>query len=714
MEEEDYDDFLDKMEEESAKQVMEATNKLQELKQKEKTDPVPLEFVDKLPPQKEESSDSEDLTQYKDELTQIKKKRLELLEVDHKTINYLPLVKGLYVEVPDVTRLTDNEVKEIRRVELEGCIVRGKRCPKPIQSWSQCGLNPVMLEIIRILNYDKPTPVQRQAIPAVMSGLDAIVCAKTGSGKTLAYVLPLLKHVLSQPALLPGDGPIAIVFVPIRELAEQINTEIAKFAKFLKLRTTAVFGGMGISSQIGALKRGSEIVVCTPGRMIDILVTNSGRITNLRRVSFVVLDEADRMFDLGFGPQIKHIIDGIRPDKQIVMFSATFPQSVEQSAREFLKKPIEIICGGRSHVSDTIDQDVVVLPKEDKLQTVVAIVKTQKAQGGRILIFTETQKNCDELYQCLMNEDIGCLLLHGGIDQVDRQNTINEFKSGVGKTVMVATSVCARGIDVKGLELVINYDCPNHMEDYVHRVGRTGRAGQRGKAITFITKEEDMYSDDIVKALTLSGGRISKELSELNEGWKTKKLFLETKKRKMGYGGSGFKFDKKEEIKNLETKVGAYLEEEAGGETLKERVENKKMEEEMEENKIPVEKREAVRKALEAIDRLNKKIAKATSDGYQTEVVINDFSLQSRFVLTNKEKLLPVMQSCNVKITTKGTYVPEGKPVPAGTQKLYLLIEGKTEEDLSRAKREIKVLLKEIADKYRDKVIHEKTFSNII
>ncbi|GAB1222632.1 hypothetical protein ENUP19_0120G0002 [Entamoeba nuttalli] len=313
---------------------------------------------------------------------------------------------------------------------------------------------------------------------------------------------------MAQRPLSKGEGPIGIVFAPIRELAEQINTEINKFGKYLNIRSVAVFGGTGISNQIGALKRGTEIVVCTPGRMIDILVTNNGRITNLRRVTFVVLDEADRMFDMGFGPQIKRIIEGIRPDKQIVMFSATFPISVEQHAREFLKKPIEIICGGRSQVSNTIEQIV---------------------------------------------------------------------ESGIGRTILITTSLCARGLDVKGLELVINYDCPNHLEDYVHRVGRTGRAGKRGKAITFITKEEERYSEDIVKALTLSGGSISKELNDMYEEWKTKKLFLETKEGKKGYGGNGFKFDIKEEITTMENKIGGYMEEDIGGGIkLKERFEERK------------------------------------------------------------------------------------------------------------------------------------------
>ncbi|EMD44199.1 DEAD/DEAH box helicase, putative [Entamoeba histolytica KU27] len=716
----DFDTFMNQMEEESAQQVSEAMGRLKELKgneikEIENEENEENEEHERNEGKKEEARDSEDLADYKDELAQIKKKKLELLDVDHKNIQYEPIHKALYVEVPDIKKLKKEEVKEIRRIELEGCIVKGKNCPKPIRTWSECGINPITMDVIKALKYEKPSPVQRQAIPVIMSGYDAIVCAKTGSGKTLAYTIPLIKHVMAQRPLSKGEGPIGIVFAPIRELAEQINTEINKFGKYLNIRSVAVFGGTGISNQIGALKRGTEIVVCTPGRMIDILVTNNGRITNLRRVTFVVLDEADRMFDMGFGPQIKRIIEGIRPDKQIVMFSATFPISVEQHAREFLKKPIEIICGGRSQVSNTIEQIVEVIETKKKIERLISIVLEQNNKGGRIIIFTETQKNCDELYQNLMERNINCLLLHGGIDQIDRQNTIQEFKSGIGRTILITTSLCARGLDVKGLELVINYDCPNHLEDYVHRVGRTGRAGKRGKAITFITKEEERYSEDIVKALTLSGGSISKELNDMYEEWKTKKLFLETKEGKKGYGGNGFKFDIKEEITTMENKIGGYMEEDIGGGIkLKERFEEKKMKEEIKESNIPKEKQEMVQKALQMIERINKRMTKITNNGVQCKIEINDFSIQARQVLTSKEKLISVMENCNVNITTRGSYIGEGKTPLPGQSKLYLLIEGKNEEDITKAKKEIKNILDEITLKYKDKVLHEKVISNIL
>jgi ATP-dependent RNA helicase DDX46/PRP5 len=199
--------------------------------------------------------------------------------------------------------MTSEEV-ELYKEELEGIRVKGKNCPKPIKSWAQCGVSKKELDVLRKLGYDKPTPIQCQAIPAVMSGRDLIGIAKTGSGKTLAFLLPMFRHILDQPPLADGDGPIALIMTPTRELCMQIGKDSKKFTKSLGLSHVCVYGGTGISEQIAELKRGAEIIVCTPGRMIDMLAANNGRVTNLRRVTYVVLDEADRMFDMGFEPQV--------------------------------------------------------------------------------------------------------------------------------------------------------------------------------------------------------------------------------------------------------------------------------------------------------------------------------------------------------------------------------------------------------------------------
>lgn len=231
------------------------------------------------------------------------KKKKEVV-VDHSRIYYAPFRRDFYVEVPELAKMTPDEVKLYR--ELLGDIqVRGKNVPKPIKSWAQAGLNAKVMNVLKKCNYEKPTPIQAQAIPAVMSGRDMIGIAKTGSGKTLAFLLPMLRHVLDQPALEEDDGPIAIIMTPTRELALQIFREGKKFCRPLQLSIACIYGGSGISEQIAELKRGAEIIVCTPGRMIDMLAANNGRVTNCRRCTYLVMDEADRMFDMGFEPQVK-------------------------------------------------------------------------------------------------------------------------------------------------------------------------------------------------------------------------------------------------------------------------------------------------------------------------------------------------------------------------------------------------------------------------
>lgn len=282
----------------------------------------------------------------------------ELVAVDHDRIYYAPFRSDFYVEVPEIAKMSNEEV-DAYRAELEDIKVRGKNCPRPIKKWAHCGCSKKVMEIMKKQQYEMPTPIQAQAIPVIMNGKDMIGIAKTGSGKTLAFLTPMFRHIMDQPELDEDDGPIAIIMTPTRELAMQITTECKKFTKSLALKAVCVYGGTGISEQIAELKRGCEIIVCTPGRMIDMLSANSGRVTNLRRCTYVVLDEADRMFDMGFEPQVTKILDNVRPDRQTVMFSATFPRQMEALARRILNKPIEVQVGGRSVVCKEVDQHVV-------------------------------------------------------------------------------------------------------------------------------------------------------------------------------------------------------------------------------------------------------------------------------------------------------------------------------------------------------------------
>jgi len=474
---------------------------------------------------------------------QIKKK--DLAAVDHTLIEYIKIRKNLYIvprAIAPLLKAENREKLEKKRKELD-LKVRGKGIPPPVDTWAHCGLAD---RIIRQLNKvygpeSSPFAVQKQAVPAIMSGRDVIGIAKTGSGKTLAFLLPMMRHIMDQPALGDGEGPIGLVLCPSRELALQIFRESTVYTKPLGLRTAAVYGGASVADQIGELKRGAEIVVCTPGRMIDILTMQAGKLISLARCSFVVMDEADRMFDMGFEPQIQMVLRNIRPDRQTCLFSATFPAKVESLAKRVLKAPIEIVVGGRSVANTAITQYAEVREEEDKFMRLLQLLGVWY-ERGHVLVFTDTQQRCDRVFEDLMRSGYPCLSLHGGKDQHDREQTIADFKNKVS-TLMVATSVAGRGLDVAELCCVINYSCPNHLEDYVHRVGRTGRAGRKGTAYTFISPEEEQHAPTLAKALREAEQEVPQALQEMAEAFKAKVGSGGSQWAGSGYGGTGFTFD---------------------------------------------------------------------------------------------------------------------------------------------------------------------------
>ena len=246
---------------------------------------------------------------------------------DHSKITYEEVKFNLYREADEIKNMDPKLVTKFRK-EAGDIKIRGKGVLNPVFNWYQCGFSEHALNVIEKNNYERPFPIQAQSIPIILSGRDTIGIAETGSGKTFAYLLPMLKHVGTQRPVEDGEGPIGLIMTPTRELANQVFMEAKKFCKHSKIRVLAVYGGINVQKQLSDLRKGAEIIICTPGRMIDILTLNKGKITNLRRVSMVVVDEADRMFDLGFEPQITRILENIRPHRQTVMFSATFPKNV--------------------------------------------------------------------------------------------------------------------------------------------------------------------------------------------------------------------------------------------------------------------------------------------------------------------------------------------------------------------------------------------------
>ena len=469
------------------------------------------------------------------------KKKKDIPTVNHQKVEYEPFRKEFYTEPSDLSQLSEEDVASLR-LALDGIKVRGVDIPKPVEKWSQCGLGVQTLDVVDKLGFEGTTSIQAQAIPAIMSGRDVIGVAKTGSGKTMAFLIPMFRHIKDQRPLTSMEGPIGLIMAPTRELATQIHKDCKPFLKALNLRAVCAYGGAPIKDQIADLKRGAEIIVCTPGRMIDLLAANAGRVTNLSRVTYVVLDEADRMFDMGFEPQVMKIMANIRPDRQTVLFSATFPRNMEALARKTMNKPVEIIVGGRSVVAPEITQIVEVRNEDSKfvrlLELLGNLYSEEANDDARTLIFVDRQESADTLLRELMRKGYPCMSIHGGKDQIDRDSTIEDFKAGIFP-VLVATSVAARGLDVKQLKLVVNYDAPNHLEDYVHRAGRTGRAGNTGTAVTFLNEDQDRYSVDIAKALKQSGQEVPEPVQILVDSFLDKVKAGKEKASASGFGGKG-------------------------------------------------------------------------------------------------------------------------------------------------------------------------------
>jgi len=515
--------------------------------------------------EEEEEEDKIDSIRTEDILAMVHRKnnRKTLPTVDHASMEYEPFRKAFYHPPEELAKMTDEDAERVR-MELGAISVRGKSCPIPVTKWSHCGMPVACLDVIKKLGFSAPTPIQSQALPAIMCGRDMIGVAKTGSGKTLAFLLPLFRHVRDQRPLEPGEGPIALVMTPTRELAVQIFRDAQPFLRAFGIRGVCVYGGAPIAEQIAELKRTAELVVATPGRMIDLLAANSGRVTNLQRTTYLVLDEADRMFDLGFEPQVMKILALVRPDRQTVLFSATFPRAMEGLARKMLRhEPLEVTVGGRSVVPPEITQQVEVRAESTKFHRLLEVLGHlyHTDEDARALVFVERQDSADELMHELMKRGYPAMSLHGGKDQADRDTTISDFKSGI-VPILTATSVAARGLDVKQLKLVVNYDVPSHLEDYVHRAGRTGRAGNRGTCVTFITPEQERYAKDLVAALRASKADVPPELEKMVSQFKNKIAKGTEKATHSGFGGRGLERLELGRQKLLQAEASIYIEDE--------------------------------------------------------------------------------------------------------------------------------------------------------
>ncbi|TKS68831.1 putative ATP-dependent RNA helicase DDX5 [Collichthys lucidus] len=438
----------------------------------------------------------------------------ERLRKKHWNLDELPkFQKNFYQEHPDATRRPLQEVEQYRR--SKEVTVKGRDCPKPIVKFHEAAFPSYVMDVIGKQNWTEPTPIQSQGWPVALSGKDMVGIAQTGSGKTLAYLLPAIVHIQHQPFLEHGDGPICLVLAPTRELAQQVQQVAAEYGRASRLKSTCIYGGAPKGPQIRDLERGVEICIATPGRLIDFLECGK---TNLRRCTYLVLDEADRMLDMGFEPQIRKIVEQIRPDRQTLMWSATWPKEVRQLAEDFLKDYVQINIGAlQLSANHNILQIVDVcsdMEKEDKLIRLLEEIMSEKE--NKTIIFVETKRRCDELTRRMRRDGWPAMGIHGDKSQQERDWVLNEFRYGKAP-ILIATDVASRGLDVEDVKFVINYDYPNSSEDYIHRIGRTARSQKTGTAYTFFTPNNMKQASDLISVLREANQAINPKLIQMAE-----------------------------------------------------------------------------------------------------------------------------------------------------------------------------------------------------
>ncbi|KAF3852321.1 hypothetical protein F7725_005676 [Dissostichus mawsoni] len=423
----------------------------------------------------------------------------ERLRKKHWNLDELPkFQKNFYQEHSDSTRRPVQEIEQYRR--NKEVTVKGRDCPKPIIKFHEAEFPNYVMEVIVNHNWTDPTPIQSQGWPVALSGKDMVGIAQTGSGKTLAYLLPAIVHIQHQPFLEHGDGPICLVLAPTRELAQQVQQVAAEYGRASRLKSTCIYGGAPKGPQIRDLERGVEICIATPGRLIDFLECGK---TNLRRCTYLVLDEADRMLDMGFEPQIRKIVEQIRPDRQTLMWSATWPKEVRQLAEDFLKDYVQINIGA-----------------------------LQLSANHNILQIVDV---CNDMEK---EDKWPAMGIHGDKSQQERDWVLNEFRYGKAP-ILIATDVASRGlgqydieyyhfflsvlhfflkkVDVEDVKFVINYDYPNSSEDYIHRIGRTARSQKTGTAYTFFTPNNMKQASDLIAVLREANQAINPKLIQMAE-----------------------------------------------------------------------------------------------------------------------------------------------------------------------------------------------------
>ncbi|KAJ1637155.1 P-loop containing nucleoside triphosphate hydrolase protein [Pavlovales sp. CCMP2436] len=467
--------------------------------------------------------------------------------LDHSQVSYEPFERCFYAPCADLA--AEGVQDTLARRAALNVTVRGFDVPPPVRAFADCeAFNSTLLRTLKRTGYTAPTAVQAQVLPVALSGRDIIGIAQTGSGKTAAYLLPAIVHALARASQAPaaGDeeqqaGPIVLVLAPTRELAEQIHGEVRKLAKPQGLLTAALFGGVGKYEQLREAKAGAHVLVATPGRAVDVLRKKA---LSARYVSLAIIDEADRLFAMGFEPQLRSILGQLRPDRQTMLFSATFRPRLEALARDALREPVRVAVGTAGDASESVDQVVEVLDDDSAKWRWLAPRLSLFARTGLIIIFAGTRVACEALSTAINRERVpfppapaaedssapeaagggtapsqgGGLIvaecIHGDKPQLERLAALRAFRRGE-VAILVATDVAARGLDIPAVRTVINYDCARDIDAHTHRIGRTGRAGADGVAYTLLTKKQADFASALVVNLRSAGQTPPPQLEEL-------------------------------------------------------------------------------------------------------------------------------------------------------------------------------------------------------
>ncbi|KAK2503725.1 hypothetical protein MC885_000683 [Smutsia gigantea] len=444
-----------------------------------------------------------------------------------------PIKKNFYMESEMTSSMSqaqiDNWRKENYNIRCDDLRDGEKRpIPNPTCKFEDAFQSyPEIMKNIKKTGFQKPTPIQSQAWPIVLQGIDLIGVAQTGTGKTLSYLMPGFIHLDSQPvAREKRNGPGMLVLTPTRELALQVEAECSKYS-YKGLKSVCIYGGGDRNRQIQGLTKGVDIIIATPGRLNDLQMNN---FVNLKSITYLVLDEADKMLDMGFEPQIMKILLDVRPDRQTVMTSATWPSAVRRLAQSYLKEPMMVYVGTLDLVAvSTVKQNIIVTTEEDKRSHLQAFLESMSPED-KVIVFVSRKAVADHLSSDLVLRHVSVESLHGNREQSDRERALENFKTGQVR-ILIATDLASRGLDVHDITHVYNYDFPRNIEEYVHRVGRTGRAGKTGVSITLITRNDWRVATELINILERANQSIPEDLVSMAERYEANRLRKEMEKK---------------------------------------------------------------------------------------------------------------------------------------------------------------------------------------